>query len=93
MSTEEEDARLLSAVLTGVNRAFPFSQADDSLLNKHIDSLFRIAHTSTFNCSLQSLMLLFQVMDSHQTVSDRFYRYGYALGLFILQGCITPALG
>ena len=75
MSTSEEEARLLSAVLTGVNRAFPFAESNDELIGKHIDSLFRITHQSTFNCSIQALMLLYQVMDAHQTVSDRFFRY------------------
>jgi ribosome biogenesis protein MAK21 len=44
------------------------------MLDTHADALFRISHVGTFNCSIQALALLFQVMDVHQAVSDRFYR-------------------
>ncbi|KAG5650340.1 hypothetical protein H0H81_012561, partial [Sphagnurus paluster] len=66
--TEVEDAhsRLVSAILTGVNRALPFAKADtgDVGVNKHIDTLFLITHTSTFNISLQALVLIQQITAS-----------------------------
>lgn len=72
--TEEKDkqfqsdliAKLLSAILTGVNRAFPFSQVDDDVLEKHIDTLFKITHSGNFNTSIQAMMLIFQVSNSKQ---------------------------
>ncbi|PWW72335.1 CBF-domain-containing protein [Tuber magnatum] len=70
-------AKLLSAILTGVNRAFPFSQVDDDVFEKHIDTLFRITHSGNFNTSIQAMMLIFQVSNSKQAVSDRFYRTLY----------------
>ncbi|PUU76119.1 CBF/Mak21 family-domain-containing protein [Tuber borchii] len=70
-------AKLLSAILTGVNRAFPFSQVDDDVLEKHIDTLFKITHSGNFNTSIQAMMLIFQVSNSKQAVSDRFYRTLY----------------
>jgi ribosome biogenesis protein MAK21 len=55
-------SRLLSAVLTGMNRAFPFAKLTDStVLSKHIDALYRLTHVGGFGTSLQSLILLFQV--------------------------------
>ena len=48
-------------------------------LDKHAQALFRACHIGTFNCSIQALTLLFQVMDAHQGVSDRFYRWVMAL--------------
>ncbi|KAH9840749.1 CBF-domain-containing protein [Rhodofomes roseus] len=91
---EDATSRLLSAVLTGVNRALPFAKVDvagDDVFQKHIDTLFLITHTSTFNISLQALLLIFQIavsLASHPststasalatTLQDRFYRTLYA---------------
>ncbi|KAK0199068.1 CBF/Mak21 family-domain-containing protein [Armillaria mellea] len=93
--TEAEDAnsKLISAILTGVNRALPFAKMDvsDARLSKHIDTLFLITHTSTFNISLQALVLIQQIAASLSTVKasssssaslsksiiDRFYRTLY----------------
>ncbi|KAK6353804.1 hypothetical protein TWF730_008230 [Orbilia blumenaviensis] len=74
---EESNSKLISAVLSGVNRAFPFASIDDDVFNKHLDTLFRITHGSNFNTSLQALTLIFQVSNSKQMISDRFYRSLY----------------
>lgn len=46
-------------------------------LTKHIDTLFRITHSSNFNTSIQALMLIQQLTSSHQVSADRFYRTLY----------------
>ncbi|KAF3917065.1 hypothetical protein ABW20_dc0100371 [Dactylellina cionopaga] len=74
---EETNSKLISGVLSGVNRAFPFASLDDDVFDKHLDTLFRITHGSNFNTSLQALTLIFQVSHSKQMVSDRFYRSLY----------------
>ncbi|KAK6542118.1 hypothetical protein TWF694_007885 [Orbilia ellipsospora] len=74
---EESNSKLISAVLSGVNRAFPFASIDDDVFNTHLDTLFRITHGSNFNTSLQALTLIFQVSNNKQSVSDRFYRSLY----------------
>lgn len=76
-ANEEFEAKLISAVLTGVNRVYPFSKIDDSLFEKHVDTLFKITHSGNFNTSIQALMLINQVSTSKQIVSDRFYRTLY----------------
>ncbi|KAL1719897.1 CBF/Mak21 family-domain-containing protein [Schizophyllum commune] len=87
---EDAQSKLISAILTGVNRALPFARLDsaDAALNKHIDTLFFITHKSTFNISLQALVLIQQIAASlgmHQASSaaakaiiDRYYRTLYA---------------
>ncbi|KAF8152290.1 CBF/Mak21 family-domain-containing protein [Crassisporium funariophilum] len=95
--TEVEDthSRLVSAILTGVNRALPFAkiEAADASINKHIDTLFLITHTSTFNISLQALVLIQQITISFsasassastssssstaKSITDRYYRTLY----------------
>ncbi|KXX75435.1 Ribosome biogenesis protein MAK21 [Madurella mycetomatis] len=75
---EQETAqKLISSLLTGVNRAIPFATADDSTLEKHLDTLFRITHSSNFNTSVQALMLIQQLATSKQLTVDRFYRTLY----------------
>lgn len=58
-------------------------------LNKHIDTLFLITHTSTFNTSLQALLLIQQISSSlshlpessssalSKSIVDRYYRTLY----------------
>ena len=70
------DARMLSALVAGVRRAFPFVAADavEPLIDAHADALFRVCHTASFGVAVQCLMLLFQLMAARRAVSDRFYR-------------------
>jgi ribosome biogenesis protein MAK21 len=75
---EQETAqKLVSSLLTGVNRAVPFANAEDSTLERHLDTLFRITHSSNFNTSVQALMLIQQLAASKQLAVDRFYRTLY----------------
>ncbi|XP_040849010.1 CCAAT/enhancer-binding protein zeta [Ochotona curzoniae] len=67
------DSKMLSALLTGVNRAYPYAQADDDKVREQVDTLFKVLHVVNFSTSVQALMLLFQVMNSQQTISDRYY--------------------
>ncbi|OWZ10306.1 CCAAT/enhancer-binding protein [Phytophthora megakarya] len=72
-SDEAMDRKLLSALLVGVNRAFPYANATSSNFTEEIDSLFQVVHRAHHSTSVQALMLLFQVMSSTNSVSDRFY--------------------
>ena len=74
---EELREKLLSAVLTGVNRAMPYAKDEDEVFDKHMDTLFRVTHSSNFNTSVQALMLIQQLCGSHQAASSRFYRTAY----------------
>lgn len=67
------DRKLLSALLLGVNRAFPYTNATSADFQKEIDTLFAVVHKGHHSTSVQALMLLFQVMNSTNSVSDRFY--------------------
>ncbi|KAJ4399298.1 RNA-binding ribosome biosynthesis protein mak21 [Neurospora sp. IMI 360204] len=78
-SANEQDTtqKLVSALLTGVNRAVPFTTADDETMEKHLDTLFRITHSSNFNTSVQALMLIQQLAVTKHLAVDRFYRTLY----------------
>lgn len=74
---EEENSKLTSAILTGMNRAYPFSELPEDLLLSHINTLYRVTHSSNFNTSVQALILLFQISQKDINLSDRFYRTLY----------------
>lgn len=70
---KDVESKMLSALLSGVNRAYPYASGGDEKVREQLDTLFKVVHLVKFNTAVQALMLLFQVMDSQQTVSDRFY--------------------
>ena len=74
---DSEHSKMIAAVLTGVNRAFPFAKVDDKVFAAHMDIIFRITHTGTFNTSIQALRLIFRVSTIQKNTSDRFYRTLY----------------
>lgn len=94
--TSQTDAamksRLLGALLTGVNRAHPYLPSNDTGMEEHIDSLYRIAHVSPPSACTQALMLLFHLaVGSKENIQsgsssksnsdarqDRFYRALYS---------------
>ncbi|XP_051780182.1 CCAAT/enhancer-binding protein zeta [Erpetoichthys calabaricus] len=70
---KDVESKMLSALLCGINRAYPYAKVEDEKIREQMDSLFKVVHVVNFNAALQALMLLFQVMDSQQMVSDRYY--------------------
>ena len=69
--------KVISAILTGVNRAMPYINTNDEAFEKHMDTLFKVTHSSNFNTSIQALMLIQQLIAGHVGSSDRFYRTLY----------------
>ncbi|CAD5120512.1 DgyrCDS9078 [Dimorphilus gyrociliatus] len=70
---KDVDNKIMSALLIGVNRAFPFAKDDQTNILSEIEPLYKLIHTVNFNTSLQALMLLYQVMDASDNISDRYY--------------------
>lgn len=58
---EESSSRLLVALFKGINKALPYL-ADKSPIAKHLDSIFRIVHTSSFSTATRALVLLSHVV-------------------------------
>lgn len=63
LSAEVADARMLSALIAGVRRAYPYVESKEleDVFSKHADQLFRTVHVAPLTVSVQALMLLFQV--------------------------------
>lgn len=77
---ETKESRLMGALLTGVNRAFPYSkpEEDERDYSKQFESLFQVAHAQSLASATQALSFLFHVAQSNSVVSDRFYRALYS---------------
>ncbi|EMR09512.1 hypothetical protein PNEG_02100 [Pneumocystis murina B123] len=74
---KEINSKLVLAIISGINRAFPFSKIDDGVFESHVNSLFVIVHGINFNTSIQALILIFQISRFKQTILDRFYKTLY----------------
>ncbi|CAK7901282.1 ribosome biogenesis protein Mak21p [[Candida] anglica] len=74
---EEKNTRLFSALLTGLNRAFPFSSLSNETFQKHLDTLFKITHSTNFNTSVQALVLINHIITQQKLDSNRYYRTLY----------------
>ena len=67
----EVDTRMMSALLMGVNRAYPYAKLEMEKVSKYIDTMYRVVHVASFNVGLHALSLLYQISDSSDHVSDR----------------------
>lgn len=85
---KDAESKMVVAILTGVRRAFPFAKMEASVFEKHVNTLFKILHSGSFNISIQALQLIFQltISNPHQesstvltsaAITDRFYRVLY----------------
>eukprot|EP00656_Telonema_subtile_P055517 TRINITY_DN8621_c0_g1_i1.p1 TRINITY_DN8621_c0_g1~~TRINITY_DN8621_c0_g1_i1.p1 ORF type:complete len:651 (-),score=206.32 TRINITY_DN8621_c0_g1_i1:55-2007(-) len=79
VARSDADSRILGALLTGVNRAYPYAKMSFETFETHAEALFKMIHISSFSVAVQSLTLLLQVMTSQGQLSDRFFRAVYAL--------------
>lgn len=77
MVEDESREKLISAILTGVNRAFPFAKTDDAKFEEKINTLFEVTHSSNFNTSIQAMTLIQQISATKHYSTDRFYRTLY----------------
>jgi ribosome biogenesis protein MAK21 len=74
---QELEDKIIAQVLTGVNRAFPFTSKDSVVLEQHLETMYRITHSANFNTSIQALLLVQQISTAHHISTDRFMRTLY----------------
>jgi ribosome biogenesis protein MAK21 len=77
MVEDESREKLISAILTGVNRAFPFAKTDDAKFEEKLNTLYEVTHSSNFNTSIQAMTLIQQISADKHYSADRFYRTLY----------------
>jgi ribosome biogenesis protein MAK21 len=88
------NSKMLTALLTGVSRAFPYlEKGDDGMFDAQMDTFFKVIYTASFNKSCHALSLLLKIMIARGSVSDRFYQaLYYMLLLPDLRGSSKQAL-
>lgn len=74
---EEKAAKLFTALLTGLNRAFPFADLPADIYIAHLDTLFRITHSTNFNTAIQALTLIQHIVQEQDLDPSRYYRTLY----------------
>jgi len=67
------DSKMLSGLLSGVNRAWRFAKMERDALKADMDTLYKLVPTANFNTSLQALLLLQQVSDNGDGLCERYY--------------------
>lgn len=69
----EIDSRMMSALLAGVKRAFPFVKEEYEMLKEQVNTLYKIIHLSHANIAIQALCLV-QLISSYSSAHvDRYY--------------------
>lgn len=62
LQAKEEGSRLLTVLLNGINKSFPYLE-DIGPLTKYLDSIFRLVHTAgSFATSIQALVLISSIV-------------------------------
>ncbi|CAL8099727.1 unnamed protein product [Orchesella dallaii] len=81
VKTGDIDSKMMSGLLTGLNKAYPLAKEFGFKFTENADTLYKIVHMSSFNISLQALSILFQLTDpqNHPTEADRYYRALYSV--------------
>ncbi|KAF3986097.1 hypothetical protein FT663_01083 [Candidozyma haemuli var. vulneris] len=74
---EERSSKMFSAILTGLNRALPYSDLPSDIYMKHMETLYKITHSTNFNTSVQALVLVYHIISEQDLESDRYYRTLY----------------
>jgi ribosome biogenesis protein MAK21 len=71
--------KMMSVLLTGVSRAFPYSKLDSRLMEDHLQTFYKLIHFVNENTGIQALCLIFNILDVQQTgsLTDRFYAVLY----------------
>ncbi|CAD5232531.1 unnamed protein product [Bursaphelenchus xylophilus] len=70
--------RMLTNVIRGANKAFPFAKDQAAQLTEQFDDLYKVVHTAKkLATALSALRLLYQAMAFNSGLSDRFYSAFY----------------
>ncbi|XP_068624373.1 CCAAT/enhancer-binding protein zeta-like [Battus philenor] len=70
----EIDSRLMSAILTGVKRAYPFADKERlASTSEYVNAVHRLVHLAGLTVSVHALALLFHISDASEGTSDRYY--------------------
>lgn len=74
LKKEEVNNRMMAVLLTGISRAFPFSNLENNYLEEKIDTIYKLIHHVNFNISIQAYNLIFKMITKENSdfLSDRY---------------------
>ncbi|ODM93370.1 CCAAT/enhancer-binding protein zeta [Orchesella cincta] len=80
IKTGDIDSKMMSGLLTGLNKAYPLAKEYGFKFTENTDTLYKIVHMSSFNIGIQALSILFQLTDpqNRPNEADRYYRALYS---------------
>lgn len=71
--------KMMNVLITGVSRAFPYSNLDSEILEKRLESFYKLIHMVDKNTAVQGMALIYNVLDVKDggLIADRFYSVIY----------------
>lgn len=65
---------MMAVLLTGISRAFPYSNLENNYLEDKIDSIYKLIHHVNFNISIQAYNLIFKMITKQNSefLTDRY---------------------
>lgn len=73
---QQQHARLVAKLFTGLNRAFPFSNLDASAFSKYTDTMYKMSHSPNVGTFIEALCFVYQLAKLGGT-TDRYFRALY----------------
>lgn len=78
MKEDKIDSRMMSAILTGIHRAYPYSKLNNDIFEQHLQTLYTIAHKVNFRMRVVAISLIKTIVEKRaelnkRPIEDRFY--------------------
>uniref|UniRef100_A0A6G1SB99 CCAAT/enhancer-binding protein zeta n=1 Tax=Aceria tosichella TaxID=561515 RepID=A0A6G1SB99_9ACAR len=78
MKDDKIDSRMMSAILTGIHRAYPYSKLNNDIFEQHLQTLYTIAHKVNFRMRVVAMTLIKNIVQKRaelnkSPIEDRFY--------------------
>lgn len=72
------ESKLMSTILVGIHRAYPYSQLKNDIFERHLQTLYTLVHSVNFRMSVVAMVLIKNIVSkraqSHKiSIEDRFY--------------------
>lgn len=74
LKKEQVNNRVMAVLLTGIARAFPFSELENNYLEEKIDTIYKLVHHVNFNISIQAYNLILKMItkENSEFLTDRY---------------------
>ena len=78
MKDNQVDSKMMSAILTGIHRAYPYAKLDNDVFEQHLQTLYALVHKVNFRMRVVAMTLIKNIVYKRSEltknpVEDRFY--------------------